>query len=127
MSTKEQKAVVHILKKEYNISNEEYYNALYDTFKVESSKDLSEEECTQFIHFLNYTYNKDYRLGFDNGLKMFYNFFGNNIEANFERAVNMTQKRDITNLEKVMFNSLSDDDKQKLIKSILINWTVKEV
>ena len=43
MSTKEQKAVVHILKKEYNISNEEYYNALYDTFKVESSKDLSEE------------------------------------------------------------------------------------
>lgn len=127
MSTKEQKAVVHILKKEYNISNEEYYNALYDTFKVESSKDLSEEECTQFIHFLNYTYNKDYSLGFDNGLKMFYSFFGNDIEANFERAVNMTQKRDITNLEKTMFNSLSDDDKQKLIKSILTNWTIKEV
>lgn len=127
MSTKEQKAVVHILKKKYNISNEEYYNALYDTFKVESSKDLSEEECTQFIHFLNYTYNKDYSLGFDNGLKMFYNFFGNNIEANFERAVNMTQKRDITDLEKIMFDSLSDDDKQKLIKSMLTNWTIKEV
>lgn len=127
MSTKEQKAVVHILKKEYNISNEEYYNALYDTFKVESSKDLSEEECTQFIHFLNYTYNKDYSLGFDNGLKMFYNFFGNDIEANFERAVNMTQKRDITDLEKIMFNSLSDDDKQKLVKSMLTNWTIKEV
>lgn len=127
MSTKEQKAVVHILKKEYNISNEEYYNALYDTFKVESSKDLSEEECTQFIHFLNYTYNKDYKLGFDNGLKMFYNFFGNDIEVNFERAVNMTQKRDITDLEKIMFDSLSDDDKQKLIKSMLTNWTIKEV
>ena len=127
MSTKEQKAVVHILKKEYNISNEEYYNALYDNFKVESSKDLSEEECTQFIHFLNYTYNKDYSLGFDNGLKMFYNFFGNNIEANFERAVNMTQKRDITDLEKIMFDSLSDDNKQKLIKSMLTKWTIKEV
>lgn len=127
MSTKEQKAVVHILKKKYNISNEEYYNALYDTFKVESSKDLSEEECTQFIHFLNYTYNKDYSLGFDNGLKMFYNFFGNNIEANFERAVNMTQKRDITDLEKMMFDSLSDDNKQKLVKSMLTNWTIKEV
>lgn len=127
MSTKEQKAVVHILKKKYNISNEEYYNALYDTFKVESSKYLSEEECTQFIHFLNYTYNKDYSLGFDNGLKMFYNFFGNDIEANFERAVNMTQKRDITNLEKIMFDSLSDDDKQKLVKSMLTNWTIKEV
>lgn len=127
MSTKEQKAVVHILKKEYNISNEEYYNALYDTFKVESSKDLSEEECTQFIHFLNYTYNKNYRLGFDNGLKMFYNFFGNDIEANFERAVNITQKRDITDLEKRMFDSLSNEDKQKLIKSMLTNWTIKEV
>ena len=127
MSTKEQKAVVHILKKEYNISNEEYYNALYDTFKVESSKDLSEEECTQFIHFLNYTYNKDYRLGFDNGLKMFYNFFGNDIEANFKRAVNMTQKRNMTDLEKIMFDSLSDDDKQKLVKSMLTNWTIKEV
>lgn len=127
MSTKEQKAVVHILKKEYNISNEEYYNALYDTFKVESSKDLSEEECTQFIHFLNYTYNKDYSLGFDNGLKMFYNFFGNDIKANFERAVNMTQKRDITDLEKIMFDSLSDDDKQKLVKSMLTNWIIKEV
>ena len=127
MSTKEQKAVVYILKKKYNISNEEYYNALYDTFKVESSKDLSEEECTQFIHFLNYTYNKDYSLGFDNGLKMFYNFFGNDIEANFERAVNMTQKRDITDLEKMMFDSLSDNDKQKLVKSMLTNWTIKEV
>ena len=127
MSTKEQKAVVHILKKEYNISNEEYYNALYDTFKVESSKDLTDDECTQFIHFLNYTYNKNYRLGFDNGLKMFYNFFGNDIEANFERAVNITQKRDITDLEKRMFDSLSNEDKQKLIKSMLTNWTIKEV
>ena len=66
-------------------------------------------------------------MGFDNGLKMFYNFFGNDIEANFKRAVNMTQKRNMTDLEKIMFDSLSDDDKQKLVKSMLTNWTIKEV
>ena len=127
MSTKEQKAVVHILKKKYNISNEEYSNALYDTFKVESSKDLSEEECNEFIHFLNYTYNKDYSLGFDNGLKRFYNFFNDGSLEGFERAINITQKRDITEVEKIMFTELKHDERIQVLKILFNDWNIKEV
>lgn len=127
MSTKEQKAVVHILKNKYSISDEQYKTLLYDYFKVSSSVDLTEEECDEFIHLLNYDYNNDYRLGFDNGLKRFYNFFNDGSLEGFERAINITQKRDITEVEKIMFTELKHDERIQVLKILFNDWNIKEV
>ena len=60
MATKNQLAVIHILKKEYNLSDNDYTSIMFDLFDETSAKFLDEEQAEKFIHTLNYKYDESY-------------------------------------------------------------------
>lgn len=113
-----QKAIVHIIKNKYGITDEEYRGLLIDNFDgIDTTMGLSETECEKFIHILNYKYNQEYKYGYDRGVKECMSQL--DIETQFKIAIKNKYNREITELELQMFNSIDYIDKMNLIKSLM--------
>lgn len=116
--TKNQIKVIHILLKQYEIDDCLYRSMLWDKFRVTSCKNLSEEQAQEIIHHIKYTYSEDYKLGYDLGLKRGLMSLGNT-EHVFRSLVANKYSRHLTEYEEKMFNVLSEEQKQELIKTLI--------
>lgn len=116
MATKTQKAVIHILKEKYGITNEEYTDIMYDNFTVSSSIYLSEQQADSFIHLLNYTYSSDYRLGYDRAFDMY--CAGQDNSTIIKKLYHNKYGRDMTDFEITCFNMLDKEQQVTLIKRL---------
>lgn len=114
MATKTQKAVIHILKEKYGITDEEYTNIMYDNFDVSSSIYLSEQQAERFIHLLNYTYSIDYKLGYDKAFDIY--CLGQDNISIIKRLYHNKHNRDMTSFEVQCFNLLNKDTQLEIIK-----------
>ena len=114
-STNEQKAVIHILKNEYGITDTVYGDLMQVNFGVRSSIDLTKDEATRFIHLLNLQYNEDYKRGFEYVIQ-FLNLSDTKI---FKTLVQVKYSREVTELEVQMFDNMTNDDKRNLIQSLM--------
>lgn len=104
LATKNQKAVIHILKNEYKISDTDYKQMLYDKYEVFSSIDLTDVQAEEFIHELNMKYNEDYKRGFKVGVTK---TLGNkDLDNQFEMLIKTIYDKEPTELEVKMFNSM---------------------
>lgn len=114
LSTNKQKQFIHILKNKFELNDVEYRNFLIDNFDgIDSSIGLSEQQADFAIHLLQYTYNEDYKRGFDKALEMFgslEDLFIKKIETKFERRA--------TELELEMFNNMDKEEQQEFINRI---------
>ena len=114
LSTKKQKQIIHILKNKFELNDVEYRNFLIDNFDgIDSSMGLSEEQADFCIHLLQYTYNEDYKRGFDKALEMFgslEDLFIKKIETKFERRA--------TDLEIDMFSKMDREQQREYINTI---------
>lgn len=119
LANNKQKAIVHILKNKYELSDEEYRGLLIDTFDgIDSTTGLDEEECDKFIHILNYKYNQDYKYGYDKGVREYISQL--NLETQFKLAIQNKYGREVTELELQMFDKIGYDyQKKDLIESLL--------
>ena len=114
-STNEQKAVIHILKNEYGITDTVYGDLMQDNFGVRSSIDLTKDEATRFIHLLNLQYNEDYKRGFEYAIQ----FLNLSDVKVFETLVQAKYSREATELEVQIFKNMTNDDKRSLIQSLM--------
>ena len=116
MATKTQKAVIHILKEKYGITDKEYTDIMYDKFDVSSSIYLSEQQAESFIHLLNYTYSTDYKLGYDKAFDIFCSGQDNNTIA--QNLYYKKYDRKMTDFETKCFNMLETEKQLDLIKQL---------
>lgn len=117
MSTKNQLAVIHILKKEYGLTDEEYENLMYDNFDVTSSRDLNENEAEAFIHKLNYKYNESYKRGYDNAIS---EVCGRDLDEQFRFFYQKKYNKLPSVMELYLFDKLNDVQKADTIKDLKI-------
>lgn len=117
MAKRNQLAVIHILKKEYNISEDEYRKMLEDRHDVESSAFLSEEQAEDFIHYIKYTYSADYKLGFDKGIEVVMPEFSYSTEI-YKRIVQMAYNRPTTSFEDKMFEIMTFEQRKNLLSEL---------
>lgn len=117
MATRPQLAVIHILKKEYNISEDEYRKMLEDRHDVDSSAFLSEEQAEDFIHYIKYTYSTDYKLGFDKGIEVVMPEFSYSTEI-YKRIVQMAYNRPTTSFEDKMFEIMTFEQRKNLLSEL---------
>lgn len=108
MATKNQLAVIHILKKEYNLSDNDYTSIMFDLFDETSAKFLDEEQAEKFIHTLNYKYDESYKRGYEKAIS---EVCGKDLDTQFRFFYRDRFSKEPTNLEFYLFNKL--DDKQK--------------
>lgn len=110
--TKNQLAVIHILKNEYGVT--EYEQLLENNFGVTSSKELSEEQAEKFIHLLNYNYSEEYKRGYNYGIKRLLSMFS--LKEQFIKLLDTKHNRVPTTYELYMFDNLDVElQKQMLI------------
>lgn len=114
MATNNQKAVIHILKEKYDITDKEYKDIMYNNFTVSSSIYLSEQQADSFIHLLNYTYSNDYKLGYDKALDIY--CLGQDNISIIKRLYHNKHNRDMTSFEVQCFNLLNKDTQLEIIK-----------
>lgn len=117
MSTKNQLAVIHILKKDYQISDNDYEDILWHTFDVGSSKDLDEEEADKFIHILNYKYNEDYKRGYDTAVS---EVCGKDLDEQFRFFYKKRYDKLPSVMELYLFKKLDDYQKADTIKDLKV-------
>lgn len=117
MATRPQLAVIHILKKEYNIPEDEYRKMLEDRHNVESSAFLSEEQAEDFIHYIKYTYNADYKLGFDKCIEAVMPEFIYSTDI-YKRIVQMAYNRPTTPFEDKMFEIMTFEQRKNLLSEL---------
>ena len=117
MSTKNQLAVIHILKKDYQISDNDYEDILWNTFNVGSSRDLDEEEANKFIHILNYKYNEDYKRGYDTAIS---EVCGKDLDEQFRFFYKKRYDKLPSVMEVYLFDKLDDVQKADTIKDLKI-------
>jgi len=108
-------AVIHILKKELQLSDDEYRKILRNVAGVTTSKDLDEQKFKKLMHF--FVRSKYYKIN-QNGLtikqKLYIRYLGNELSWTEEHLANFIRKYykkdDIDNLSKI--------DASKLIESL---------
>lgn len=105
-------AVIHILKKDYNLSDETYRSILDEEFNVISSADLDLEEQEKFIHILNFRFSENYKRGYTKAIKDFISNVSN-LETLF------LQLKEPTEFEIKMFRMLSVLQKRELIQELI--------
>lgn len=105
-------AVIHILKKDYNLLDETYRSILDEEFNVMSSADLDLEEQEKFIHILNFRYSESYKRGYTKAMKDFMSNVSN-LETLF------LQLKEPTEFEIKMFRMLSVFQKRELIQELM--------
>lgn len=115
MATKNQLAVIHILKKEYGLSDNDYSNIMITLFHTASAKYLNEEEAEKFIHALNYKYNESYKRGYD---KAILEVCGKDLDTQFRFFYRDRFEKEPTNLELYLFNKLDDNQKSDTINDL---------
>lgn len=115
-ATNNQKACIHILKAQYDLSDEQYKNIMYQNFGCTSSKDLFEEQAERFIHLLNYTFNEDYQRGYTKGMTDMIKSLP--LIEQFERKILVKEDRQLTNTEKEMFNLLNPMQQKEFIDKL---------
>ena len=115
MATNNQLAVIHILKKDYNISDTMYLNML-DKFGVVSSKYLNEDKATEFIHELNINYNEDYKRGFMYAVDKFVSDVS--LEDKFKTLTKIVYDSEPTQLELKMFDNMNLEQKMIIIEEL---------
>lgn len=115
MATKNQLAVIHILKKEYNISDNEYSDLLWNLFDECSSKNLDDDQAEKFIHSLNYKYNENYKRGYDKAIS---EVCGKDLEEQFRFFYNKRYDKLPSTMELYLFNKLDDYQKTDTIKDL---------
>ena len=96
MATKNQLAVIHILKKEYNLSDDEYTDLMWNLFDETTSKHLDEEQAEKFIHTLNYKYNESYKMGYNKAIS---EVCGKDLDTQFRFFYRDRFEKEPTNLE----------------------------
>lgn len=114
MTTEQHKknlAVIHILKKQYDLSEDLYRSMLQEEFCATSSTELTLQEQEKFIHILNFRYNEDYKRGYNRALKQF--VVSNNSVELFKQIANPTQ------LELKLFKMLENEDQEKLLLEMI--------
>lgn len=112
--TKKQKQIIHILLKEYNVSDIIYRNFLYNTYDVTSCTYLTEKQADELIHKLKYIYSKDYKAGYDRGISMVMNTKDEDL---LESLLKSQLCRELTECEKLMFKMLDEEQKKDFIKN----------
>ena len=115
MATKNQLAVIHILKKEYNLSDDEYTDLLWNLFDEITSKNLDVEQAEKFIHALNYKYNESYKRGYDKAIS---EVCGKDLDTQFRFFYRDRFEKEPTNLELYLFNKLDDNQKSDTINDL---------
>lgn len=118
-ATKEQKAIIHILKKQYDISDDSYRELMFNNFNVFSSVDLTEEEAEKFIHILNMEYVTDYRNGYNHAMEFLKDFLVQDKAQLFNSVVKRKFNRNATDFELELFNTLDIEKQTKFIRNII--------
>lgn len=114
LSTNKQKQIIHILKNKFELNDVEYRNFLINNFDgIDTSMGLSEQQADFAIHLLQYTYNEDYKRGFDKALEMF-----GSLEDLFIKKIETKYERRATELELEMFNNMDKEEQQEFINRI---------
>lgn len=118
----QQKRIIHILLKEYNISDETYRDLLYKKFNVFSCTDLTYNEAEELIHYLKYTNDINYKCGYDKGIEKGLYIFDIDIsdkKAIIARIILQREHRALTEYEENMINLLDEKQKEELIKNLI--------
>lgn len=115
MATKNQLAVIHILKKEYDLSDNDYSNIMFSLFDESSAKYLDEEQAEKFIHALNYKYNESYKRGYDRAIS---EVCGKDLDTQFRFFYRDRFEKEPTNLELYLFNKLDNNQKSDTISDL---------
>ena len=115
MATKNQLAVIHILKKEYDLSDNDYSKIMISLFDETSAKYLDEEQAEKFIHALNYKYNESYKRGYDKAIS---DVCGKDLDTQFRFFYRDRYGKEPTNLEMYLFNKLYNDQKSDTINDL---------
>lgn len=105
-------AVIHILKKDYMLSDETYRRILDEEFDVMSSADLDLWEQEKFIHILNFRFNESYKRGYTKAMKDFISNVSN-LEALF------LQLKEPTEFEIKMFRMLGVAQQKELVQELI--------
>lgn len=105
-------AVIHILKKDYNLLDETYRSILDEEFNVMSSADLDLEEQEKFIHILNFRYSESYKRGYTKAINDFISN-ASNLETLF------LQLKEPTEFEIKMFRMLNVSQQKELIQELI--------
>lgn len=120
-ATNEQKAIIHIIKNKYNISDDNYRELIFNNFNIFSSVDLTEEEADKFIHILNMEYVIDYRNGYNHAmefLRYILELQPNNTEV-FKKIIKKVRNRSANDLELELFNTLDTDKQLEFIRKMI--------
>ena len=115
MTTEQHKknlAVIHILKKQYDLSEDLYRSMLQEEFCATSSAELTLQEQEKFIHILNFRYNEDYKRGYTKAMANFMSNVSN-------LTVVFYQLKDPTPFEVKMFKMLSVSQQKELIQELI--------
>lgn len=115
MATKNQLAVIHILKKEYDLSDNEYTDLMWNLFDETTSRHLDEEQADKFIHALNYKYNESYKRGYDRAIS---EVCGKDLDTQFRFFYRDRFEKEPTNLELYLFGKLDDEQKSDTINDL---------
>lgn len=115
MATKNQLSVIHILKKEYDLSDNDYSSIMFDLFGTTSAKYLDEEEAERFIHALNYKYNESYKRGYNRAVS---EFCGKDLDTQFRFFYRDRFKKEPTDLELYLFGKLDNNQKSDTINDL---------
>ena len=115
MATKNQLAVIHILKKEYGLSDNDYSEIMNVLFGIRTAKHLDEEEAEKFIHALNYKYDESYKRGYDRAIS---EICGKDLDTQFRFFYRNRFEKEPTSLELYLFNKLDDDQKSDTINDL---------
>ena len=115
MATKNQLAVIHILKKEYGLSDNDYAKIMISLFDETSARYLNEEQAEKFIHALNYEYNESYKRGYNKAVS---EFCGKDLDTQFRFFYRDRFEKEPTDLELYLFNKLDDNQKSDTISDL---------
>ena len=116
MITTNQVKAIHILLRKYSIDDSVYRVWLEDIYNVSTSKDLNYIQADDLIHRMNYKFNEDYKRGYLKGIDKFIEN-EDNIEV-FKKLVYLTENRNLTDLEKQMFNNLEHEKQLGIIDNL---------
>ena len=89
---------------------------MLNKFGVVSSKYLTEDKATEFIHELNINHNEDYKRGFMYALDKFIS--GVNLEDNFKTLTKLVYDSEPTQLELKMFDNMNLEQKMIIIEEL---------
>lgn len=114
MITDNQKKIIHILLKEYNIDEQVYRDDLFKRYEVFSCVDLTFEQADNFIHDLKMQNSLDYKAGFERALRV---YKIDNLKI-LEQKIREKYNRELTEFEKEMFSNFNFVAQKEFIENL---------